>query len=438
MILTPFSFPQNDGDLLIRAKEWRKLLNKKFGVYNLQYQDKFVELLIHIQNKYLPFVKESGRILTVNNILTDNLFEKLDKLQRNIIPEQILESLGIKVEEIKSFRDSVGIRGLSIDPLEKWYDLIKYINYNRRQKLEDHALLAQDFYLISDMLALFLEDLTGEKQLDTGSLNDSMRGRGKQRIYGKKLNYKDRDVLIRILRDYGINPKPMLILIVEGYTEEIAIPIIANAMGISLDKFDIEIVNLRGIDKQPRELIIYHATPDIYQVDTKYYIHPERTKVFIILDDEGAKNNWFKDPDTKIEKMMTDVLSIIQKKKETNSNVNEIFYEKTVKYEIWKNNFEYDNFTDEELAKELNKYGEKYGYSFDINSDEILTCRGENKNLDKFLRDRNSTSLNKREFGEQLGKFLEIEINKRQNKFEDQRPIEQIIEKTVLFTVNNS
>ncbi len=163
--LTSFDFPQNDDELLIRAKEWMEFLKTMDNVYNPQYQDKIVELLLYIQNKYFPVVKQSGLILNEYYSLTDNMFEKLDELKRNIIPEKIIKSLGLTVDEVINFRNSVGIRGLSVDPLEKWYDLIKYINYKKRQKLKDNALLAQDFYLISDMLALFLEDLTGEKQL---------------------------------------------------------------------------------------------------------------------------------------------------------------------------------------------------------------------------------------------------------------------------------
>jgi len=141
------------------------------------------------------------------------------------------------------------------------------------------------------MLALFLEDLTGEKQRETGSILDALEGRGKVRVYGKELNYADRDILIRLLREYGINPRPRLVLIVEGYTEEIVFPIIANAMGIPLERYNIQIINIRGVDKDPREFIIDYASPDVYPFDNKYYIHLERTKVFLNFDNEGNKGS---------------------------------------------------------------------------------------------------------------------------------------------------
>lgn len=444
LIFTSFSFPQKDDELLRNIREWEEFLKKYLDILrNDSKQNKFVELLLFIQNKYLPFVKQPGRIMIIRNICDSlNNNEKLNNIEEKILPKEIAKFLGLEVEDINKYREAVGGQGLSIDPLANWYDLVKYTDYDKRQKLKGNALLAQDFYLISDMLALFLEDLTDKKPLETGSLHDSMRGRGKERFYGKKLNYIDRDVLIRILRQYGINPRPRLVLIVEGYTEETALPIISNAMNIPLERFDIEIVNIRGIDKDLRELIIYHATPDVYQVDKKFHIHPERTKVFILLDREGNKRGWIKkfidDPDKEIEAMMRDVLNIIKKRSgKSNAKINEIFLKQTVKHKIWDKSFEYDNFDDDELSQELNKYGKRYNYQYDITLDEIRDCRSKHKNLDDFIREKtsNNTNLNKEKFGEQLANLVADEIIRRSNKFENQRPIEKVLEDIVRFTV---
>lgn len=441
MKLSPFNFPQEDDDLLKNVRKWEEFLKKRLETLGQDAtHDKFVELLIFIQNKYLPLVKQSGHIIVTGDIYDsmDNI-EKWNELQEKIIPEEIIRTLDLEAEEIKRYRESIGGQGLSIDPMERWYDLIKYIKYDERQKLKGKALLAQDFFIISDMLRLFLEDLTGNKQLETGSIFDSMQGRGKLRIYGKELNYIDRDVLIKILREFGINPKPRLVLIVEGYTEETAFPIIANSMDIPLDRFDIEIINIRGINKDPRELLIYHSTPDIYQIEKESYIHPERTKIFIILDNEGGKNGWFINPKKEIEKMMREVLSIIEKRLNKKVSLDKIFFENTVKYNIWDNNFEYDNFSNEELSRELNTYGEKYSHHFNVTPDEIEECREKNKNLDKFIREKtdDTTSLNKKEFGFQLANMVADEIKNRKDKFDNQRPIEKILDNLVRFTIKN-
>jgi hypothetical protein len=167
-------------------------------------------------------------------------------------------------------------------------------------------------------------------------------------------------------------------------------------MDISLESYDIQIINILGVDRDPRELIIDYATPDVYSMDKKYYIPIERTKVFLIFDNEGNKRSWIKkfikNPDEEIEKMMKDVLSIIKNKGgDISANIEEIFLKHTVKYRIWGKedanfpddeelprehsikgkSFEYDNFSDEELSRELNKYGRKYDSQFKITANEI-------------------------------------------------------------------
>jgi hypothetical protein len=193
------------------------------------------------------------------------------------------------------------------------------------------------------------------------------------------------------------------------------------------------------VDKDPRPLIIDYATPDVYPFDNKYYIHLERTKVFFIFDNEGNKGSWSKNSDKNIEKTMKDVLRNIKNKGvDISANIEKMINEHTVEYHIWNKSFEYDNITDDkELSSELNKYGEKYGYRFNITSDEIKECRAKNRNLSKFIRAKTDKSLDKRKFGEQIGNFIAKEIKERTNRFENQRPIEEVLNKIIRFTVEN-
>lgn len=443
--LSPFNIPKNDDELVISIRKREEFMRADLERLRKESKkdEKFVELLLFIQNKYLPIAKQPGYISVTGDIHSfTNSHERWYHLQKNIIPKEIVGTLGLEVEVIKEYRGLIGSYGRHIDPLKEWYDLIKYIKHDKRQKLKGAALLAQDFYLISDMLALLLEDLTGEKQLETESISDTMQGRGKARFYGKELNYVDRDVLIKLLREYGLNPRPRLVLIVEGDTEEVAFPIIANAMVIPLERYGIEIINIRGIDNDPRELIVHYSIPDIYRVDNEYYIHPERTKVFLIFDREGNKGSWIKnfidDPDKIIKAMMNKVLDVIKlKKRNISANTDKIFLKHTVNYKIWDKSFEYDNFTDKELSRELNEYGEKYGYKFDATPNEIKDCRSKNRNLGEFIRKKTDTSLNKNEFGEQLANLIAKEIKERTNRFENQRPVEKVLEEIIRFSVEN-
>ena len=100
---------------------------------------------------------------------------------------------------------------------------------------------------MAEMIDLFLRDLAherGEKEPD--SERDQTQFFQRHR-YGRELNYQDIDILERILTEYNLNPHPRVLFVVEGKTEEVAIPIICEAMGIRLETFSIALHNIAGV-----------------------------------------------------------------------------------------------------------------------------------------------------------------------------------------------
>ena len=98
------------------------------------------------------------------------------------------------------------------------------------------------------MLGLFLE-LTGEPQYGPDDLLDGRHGEWKERIYGAKVDFINRDVLRKIAYEYGLDYDYRMILFVEGVTEFNAIPVIAEAMGISFAGLGIRLENLGGYSR---------------------------------------------------------------------------------------------------------------------------------------------------------------------------------------------
>jgi hypothetical protein len=364
----------------------------------LDKQDKFVRLLLFVQNKYLPII--------TGYTYVDPLLD-YDDIEENIKPKEMVKRLNITIEEIKNFRRNVAVDGDSFDPLSNWYAIVKYIKFDKRKKLKGKALFAQDYYIISDMLGYLLEDLTGEEQIETGSLSDTMKGEGKKRIYGKKLNYKDRDVLSKLLYDYGINPKPKTMLLVEGDTEEISLPIIFEAMNFDVHKYGVQIINLNGVDKQIREMLVQYLVPDIFNG----HVYPFRTKIFIIADNEGRgyMKRLANDQNYEIDSIVESVFKLIRKKIKPNSeDIIKDFLKKGIKIDRWKNNFEYDNFpNDEELSIEINKH---YNNTTNITKYDVEKLRNGKGDLKKFIEKKTGKKFYKSTFGVQLSKKIAEEI----------------------------
>jgi hypothetical protein len=421
-ITLKYTFNQFDEDKEIVTR------NKKFREDNIDRMllnsNNFdlIFLLNYIQNKYLPLVKDSRY-----TVLTNINIEDLEQLTSSIDLSKIFEETHYSIDNLKNIRRNFAANGLSIDPLENWYHLIKYISHEKKAKLKGKALLAIDYYAISDMLKLLIEDLTGEEQLETSLILDLSGGSWQTRIYGKKINHKDIDVLKRLLTEYRIDPNPDLFFIVEGYSEEIAIPIILNAYDLSLEEYRIELYNVKGVSKKIDELIKYKGIPITRKIDDKYYISPYGTKIFGLFDREGRFAH--KEPDEIIDKIMKDIFETLPTELKTEKIYdileNEIFIMK-----FWDKCFEYDNLSNEELIFLLKEYGMKYGHEFEISNAEMNMYRERNENINRLFRNKTGVSLSKKEFGKLIGNYI---VENIRNGKEDY-PIISVMNEVIFFS----
>jgi len=420
-ITLKFTFNQLDEDKEIFTK------NKKFREDNIDLllnsnNSDLIFLLNYGQNKYLPLVKDSRY-----TVLTNIDIEELNQLNSLIDLSNIFKETPYSIDDLKNIRVRFAVDGLSIDPLENWYHLIKYVSHEKRANLKGKALLAIDYYAISDMLKLLIEDLTGEEQLETASILDSPRSSWQIRIYGKKINHKDIDVLQRLLTEYGINPNPDLFFIVEGYSEEAVIPIILNSYGFSLEEYRIELYNVKGVDKKIDELIKYKGTPITRKINDKYYISPYGTKIFGLFDREGRFAH--KEPEEIIDKIMKNIFETLptelKTKKISDVLENEIFIIK-----FWDKCFEYDNLSNKELILLLKEYGMKYGHEFEISDNEMNVYRNRNENIERLFRSKTGADLSKKEFGKLIGNYI---VENIRNGKEDY-PIINVMNEVIYFS----
>ena len=421
-ITLKYTFNQLDEDKEIFTK------NKKFREDNIDRMllnsndSDLIFLLNYVQNKYLPLVKDSQY-----KVLTNIDIEDLEQLTSIIDLSKICEETPYSIDDLKNIRVKFALEGLSIDPLEKWYHLIKYVSHEKRAKLKGKALLAIDYYTISDMLKLLIEDLTGEEQLETASILDSSGGSWQDRIYGKKINHKDIDVLQRLLTEYRINPNPDLFFIVEGYSEEAAIPIILNAYNHSFEEYRIELYNVKGVDKKIDELIKYKGIPITRKIDDKYYISPYGTKIFGLFDREGRFAS--KKPVEIISKIMKDIFETLPPELKT-EKICDILEKEIFIIKFWDKCFEYDNLSNEELIFLLKEYGIKYGHEFEISDSEIGIYRERNEDINRLFRNKTGASLSKKEFGKLIGDYIVEKIKSGKEDY----PIINVLNEAIFFS----
>jgi hypothetical protein len=194
---------------------------------------------------------------------------------------------------------------------------------------------------MEEMLRLFYHDLTGEKLCGP---DESPRWRLSY-FYGEGVPENELQFLELLTNQYHLNPRPRLILVVEGDGEYHQIPRIArDLLGCPLERLGIQIEMLRGIGEGEKiERLIDHY-------------HYRQTIVFLILDNENNARN-LRERLLRARSKYPDVPGTITKPEY-------IF--------LWEKSFEFDNFSDEEIAAAMTKVA---GRRYSIAAEEVARAR---------------------------------------------------------------
>ena len=189
-----------------------------------------------------------------------------------------------------------------------------------------------------------------------------------------------------------------MVVLIEGYTEEGALPILFNAYNYNLDALGIKLINLKGQDKIKKEKIREFLE----------YLKDSDVKKFVILDKNEETERYAEE------------LIKLELLEETN-------------FHIWtKGDFE-DCFSEEQIIKAMrNIHGEK----FDITQEQLKEIRRTNepttKILKKILYEKELGDLNKPDLGEKLAFIIKDEIVTLKNEEEREKmEPEKVIEKIV-------
>ncbi|HJP90901.1 MAG TPA: hypothetical protein VJ875_03035 [Pyrinomonadaceae bacterium] len=305
----------------------------------------------------------------------------------------VLAQLNLQVSDIKELWLLITEDVKVIDPLENWADLLSFVSVDKRDELKGSALLAETLRSMRDMLSMFYTELTEAVENEILDAENTSR----------QLQY--------LVTQYSLNPRPRVILVVEGHGEAEQFPRFAeNILGASFSRLEIEVTNLEGIGA-----FTGSKKNDKYGALERFidFNHHNETLVFIILDNEGRA--------AEIKR------SLVQKQ-------SRYFGKRTVTREeyifLWESSVEFANFTNEEIATVLTKLSES-NYTFQ--AFEIEACRRSRRGNP--LRDLINTKtegrydLDKREL---LRKLFDTMVACSQDEFREKissRPVYTVLER---------
>jgi hypothetical protein len=229
-------------------------------------------------------------------------------------PMRIKEQSNMTIEQLEAWHKDLCKLGYNIDPLSSWFPLLQLIDESQKQKLKEHAFLAQQYYKLARMVSLFLYDLTKKRMSDPDDSIHESNIELKREVYGKRFSYYNNTIKRKILDHYLIDRDFRIALIYEGETEDLVIRSIFNVLGVDSERDGIFLYCARGQGNMKSK-----SLRGLIEMARKYSAEP-----FLLLDWDGIYQNLMRS----------------YKK----GRMNKDWYIKQKMRHIWEKDFEYDNF----------------------------------------------------------------------------------------------
>lgn len=306
-------------------RRWKKYFKDFVLRVTENNRDEYWKLCHFLSQRYLPEAESDGLLITV----PAKDFTKFDffEFRRAWNPKDFLEYIECTTDEIKDAWEWLVHSADWENPLSRWDDLVALVKRERRKQLKGDALLAELLKTMARMLMLFYKELTGIELYPRGDSPEEVevfRGKG---VTKDDLRYKE-----FVANEFGVNPRPKLILMVEGHGEFTEIPkLLLWSFGKSISSYGIQIVNLETISE-------FSSDKMVRFID---HYHHLQTIVYFVLDNENRARQT---RDSLLRRRSRYVQGLSLTKKDF--------------FRIWDRNIEFDNFSDLEIADALSKFSE--------------------------------------------------------------------------------
>lgn len=156
---------------------------------------------------------------------------------------------GLTPERLEEWHNKLSTQGWLVDPLEDWRILVRHASLEKRARLKDTALAAEDLYYCAEVIRRYLERYCNCVLLEEDDVRHGPASQDvKERFFGSRRTVDfDRSVFRRIARSFDLDPQARTTWLFEGSTEGGFIHRVAERLHIDLVRAGIEVVNLNGL-----------------------------------------------------------------------------------------------------------------------------------------------------------------------------------------------
>ena len=340
------------------AEGWLKYANSSLEhAKRHEHRPAVAVLCQHISNRYYPKTQGDRRTIRVGSgggswdrwiSINGNQWSWEEEVRR--WDAKRVESLfELTPQKLRHAYETLAGSQSFLDPLQQWYPLVQFVSIAERKRLKGKALHAETLREGARMLRWLYQDLYGEELPPPNEVHGTVI----THIPELKVRNDARRYLEFVVNQYGLNPQPKLVLIVEGASEKHLIHRVFDELfGFAPGQCGIELLVIHGVGNATGNRRTDRFRAILRLID---YLHHHQTLVYLVLDNENDSSR-LKDE--------------ARRARSIHGSRNRITRPEYIR--IWKASFEFDNFSDTELAAALSKVAEG---NYKFSPMEVASCR---------------------------------------------------------------
>jgi len=354
----------SDLRYLLSEGQWKRVPNEILGTWRSRtltvWESQIVEqsrqlaaLLVALEGRYLPVLEREWLHLT------NATHEQWVTFVQQFDPMAVLARLNRDPADLLRSADELLFRARRIDPLgHHWSELVRRAPQRTWDDMSGDVLVALDHRIAAEILLLCYEDLAARGT--AAPLTER-----KDLFHAERERISDRpQPLDTNLSSLGLSPHPGVILVVEGETEEVLVPLVRDHIRIPNQAEVIQSVVLRGIRGGLTKLAAFASAPLLgekmpphHQGDAWATVKPP-TRLMVVIDPDPPY-----DSPEHIEgqrRLIVEEIIAVVRAQGVEPNRGDV--DSLVSVKTWSAScFEFAHFTDDELAEALLKMHRQCG-----------------------------------------------------------------------------
>lgn len=200
-----------------RIKDWFERFPQNERL--IDFNERLMPMLLWLESYYLPKIRGVFRAEGSQSGFGVARRKWQNWVKRVNLPDLLVQH-SLSIDELIRFRSMILNDALWHDPAEDAYLLFRSMPFFKRDQFKGNLRVAYDLYEIAELLRLYVEDVSDSRLPKEWNPAGEANAEWATRRYGGETQFGNPVFMRPLVREYGLDPSPRVLWLVEGRTEK--------------------------------------------------------------------------------------------------------------------------------------------------------------------------------------------------------------------------